>query len=378
MIWPPQKKLPSIVVIEGFWGVGKSTLITNIRQSYPVLFIPEPNYISAGIKTGISEWYQGQHNKRMKLAKKYIKFGENVILERSILSSAAFYYARHGFIPKWFDSSKLELSSLNNIHIFFLYNDKNSFLKNYSEIKDKGVKSAMAKESFYDNYFNFLAKIVPKLINQKIVCVKISGNRYQPDVNKEIKKILSDNHSWKRKIKEIKHYCASAIMFNGDKFLLLYSSKHGHFSLPQGHRNKGEEFASTISREIKEETGFYDFEIIMPIDTYGFRFYNKNQIIHKIITCFLVRLNSLKKNKKCFEVHESYTNRFFTAENAIKKLKWSEDKEIMKRAQNIIMANKKMPHFKKRGILSFKSSATTIDLKSLVRNNSFERVYQQS
>jgi len=349
MIGPSQKKLPNIVVIEGFWGVGKSTLITNIRQSYPVLFIPEPNYISAGIKTGISEWYRDQHNERMKLAKKYIKFGENVILERSILSSVAFYYARHGFMPKWFDQSKLELSSLNNIHIFFLYNDKNSFLKNYSEIKDRSVKSAMAKESFYYNYFNFFAKIVPKLINQKIVCVKISKNRYQPDISGEIKKILSDNHSEKRKMKEIKHYCASAIMFYDDKFLLLYSSKHRHFSLPQGHRNEGEDLASTILREIKEETGFYDFEIIMPIDTYGFRFYNKNQITNKIITCFLVKINSLKKNKKGFEAHESYTNHFFTAHNAIKKLNWSEDKEAMKRAQNIIMSNKTMSRFKKTG-----------------------------
>src|SRR3989344_8593401 len=136
MIWPPQKKLPSIVVIEGFWGVGKSTLITNIRQSYPVLFIPEPNYISAGIKTGISEWYQGQHNKRMKLAKKYIKFGENVILERSILSSAAFYYARYGFAPKWFNFTKSNITTLSNLHVFLLHIDKKSFLNNVSEIKD--------------------------------------------------------------------------------------------------------------------------------------------------------------------------------------------------------------------------------------------------
>lgn len=353
MIKPFQKKLPNIVIIEGFWGVGKSTLITTIRQSYPVLFIPEPNYISAGIKTGISEWYRDQHNKRMELAKKYIGYGENVILERSILSSIAFYYARHGFMPKWFNSSKLELSFLNNIHIFFLYNDKNSFLKNYFKIKDRSVKSAMIKKSFYDNYFNFFAEIAPKLIKQKIVCVKISENQYQPDINKEIKKILSGNHSETKKIKESKHYCASAVMFYGDKFLLLYSSKHRHFSLPQGHRNEGEELIDTILREIKEETGFYDFEIIMPINTYGFRFYNKNQITHKIITCFLVKLNSLKKNKKGFEAHESYTNHFFVAENAIKKLNWPEDKEVMKRAQNIIVANKKMPSFKKTGHLVF-------------------------
>ena len=35
--------------------------------------------------------------------------------------------------------------------------------------------------------------------------------------------------------------------------------------------------------------------------------------------------------------------------NAIKKLNWSEDKEAMKRAQNIIMSNKTMSRFKKTG-----------------------------
>lgn len=346
-----QNKLPKILVIEGFWGVGKSTMITSIRKSYPVLFIPEPNYINAGITSNTSEWYREQHKERMELAKKYVNYGESVILERSILSSAAFYYAEYGIVPEWFSSIGSKLKSSPNLYFFFLYNNRSSFLKSVSEIKDNSVRAAVAKNKlFYDNYLNFFTKVAPELIGAKIASIKIPKDLYQPlDGNKYVKKILNRRHSGpKGKLKEVKVNCASAVIFHKDKFLLLYSNKHNHFSLPQGHQNNGEKITDTVLREIKEETGFNNLKIIKLITTYSIRFYDRGKITNKIITCFLVKLKSLKKTKKALESHESYTNHFFTIEAAVKKLNWAEDKEMFINAQKIINQMKSPASSEKR------------------------------
>jgi len=332
-----QKKSPKILVIEGFWGIGKSTIITTIRQFYPVLFIPEPNYITAGVKSKISPWYRCQHNKRMILAKKYNQCGENVILERSILSSVAFYYAQYGVVPRWFNSIKSRLRLSHNLFFFFLYKSNKYSSDDIGKIKDKNVRLAISKNKlFYNNYFTFFTEIAPKLIGPQIICIKISQNPYQ-SINKYVRKILTDNHlNIKRKLREVKEYCANAVIFYKDKFLLLYSKKHRDFCFPQGHKNEGEKDTDTILREIKEETGFYDLEIIELITTYNIRFYRNKKIINKTIACFLIRVRSLIKTKKTLESHESYTNHFFTYEDAIKKLNWTENKNIIKCAKKII------------------------------------------
>lgn len=329
-----QIKIPVIIVMEGFWGTGKSTMIAKARQSYPLLFIPEPNYISSKIKSGISKWYRHEHNKRMRLAEKYIQYGRSAILERSILSSAAFHYARYKTIPFWFSSTTKKLQSLSNLYVFFFYEGKKDFLRKVADIQDRTVRTAIVKQkNFYERYLDFFEKIVPKIIGPRVRCVKIS-NGSSINLNRKIKELLKDGKvNIKRKLKEVKLYCASAVIFYKDKLLLLYSNKHRHFSFPQGHRRPNEKFSQTILREIREETGFYDLKIITPISTYGYRFFDKGIIKHKVIKCFLVKLRSLKKRSKRLERHESYTNYFFTAQDALNKLKWAEDKELLKQAQ---------------------------------------------
>ena len=53
----------------------------------------------------------------MDLAKIYCGYGENTVMERSIISSAAFYYSQHRSVPDWFKSCANEISSLKNLNI---------------------------------------------------------------------------------------------------------------------------------------------------------------------------------------------------------------------------------------------------------------------
>ncbi|MEA3464324.1 MAG: NUDIX domain-containing protein [Patescibacteria group bacterium] len=337
-----KNKSPKIIIIEGIWTVGKSTVIFKIRSKYPVLFIPEPNHIKSGIKSGIAEWYKKQHAERMDLAKTYCSYGENTVMERSIISSAALFYAQHCSIPDWFKSCVKKISSLKNLNIIFLFKDKRSFLSKVSEIENKEIsKMALSSDSFYKNYNYFYTDILPGLVDNKILNMKVSKNRSLSSGDEEvIKKIFNEGRRGvKNRLEEKEEYCASAIIFHKNKFLTLYSSNHRQYVFPQGHQENNEDILNTNKREVIEETGFKDFKIISPIKTYSYRFYNKGKIIHKIISCFLIKLETLKKTKKKFEDHESYRNYFFTIEEVIKKLSWAEDKEMVSLAQKIIIKN---------------------------------------
>lgn len=342
-----KNKLPKIIIIEGIWAVGKSTVISNIRSKYPVLFIPEPNHIKSGVRSDITEWYKKQHEERMDLAKTYCGYGENTVMERSIISSAAFCYAQYHSIPDWFKSYANNNSSLKNLFIVFLFSNKKSFLSKVSEIENKKISEmASSNNFFYDNYIYFYTDILPKLIDNKILQMKVSKDRNLSLSDEEvIKKLLSEGRKGvKNRLEEKEEYCASAIIFFKNKFLTLYSSNHRQHAFPQGHQENNEDILDTIKREVIEETGFKDFKIISSIKTYSYRFYNKGKIIHKIISCFLIKLETLKKTKKKLDAHESYRNYFFTIEEVIKKLSWAEDKEMVALAQKIII--KKSPHFK--------------------------------
>lgn len=312
---------PSILLIEGLWGTGKSTLISRIRSRYPVLFIPEPNFQTSRIKKNISEWYKVQHQNRLKTALKYTQNGEQVIMERSILSNAAFYYAKRRKFPSWFNESKLSLLSVPRLHIVLLYSDKETFKKRVRFIKDRSVRRSIENnEHFYDNYIDFYKKI-----GLNVISVKNHTNFSFNKIDSIFKKIFEKKT--RSRYKEQIHHCSSAVVTFNKKILVLYSQKHQQFTLPQGHQKSSESSIETIKREVAEETGFTDLNVIRPIRTYDFRFYINGGVTRKSVICYLVKLKSLAFSGKRMETHEAYKNYFVDCDDALRKLNWPEDRE---------------------------------------------------
>ncbi|MDE2038176.1 MAG: NUDIX domain-containing protein [Patescibacteria group bacterium] len=325
---------PNILLVEGLWGAGKSTLISKIREKYPVLFVPEPNYQVSGIKTSITEWYKKQHETRLKTALEYASHGEHVVMERSILSNAAFHYAKHAKMPDWFDSSKFSLFSVANLRIFFLYTDKQTFMHNAKYIKDPSVRNAIKNNKlFYKNYVNFF-----RHIGFDVQFVNSTNQLASPTVNKHLHKIFGKKV--KSDFKEVTHPCSSAVVTYGDKLLILYSKKHKQYTLPQGHIKPGESAKKTIYREITEETGYTDMKVLRRIRSYSFRFLNDNSVIKKDIDCFFVTLKNLNRVHKRLEKHESYKNFIVHQDKGLRMLNWPEDRENVTRAYEFISTKK--------------------------------------
>lgn len=88
-----------IVILEGPWGSGKSTIAAELLVKFPrAIFIPEPDHLVQDIGgQEIERWYWEQFSKREEEAKKLSLQGNIVILERCRLSVMAYLYSIEDF-----------------------------------------------------------------------------------------------------------------------------------------------------------------------------------------------------------------------------------------------------------------------------------------
>ena len=137
---------------------------------------------------------------------------------------------------------------------------------------------------------------------------------------------------------------AGAIVFIKDKeslyLLLQYQEKHWDF--PKGNIEKGEKDLETVKREIEEETGIKDVEIISNFKEkiqYYFKF--KGDLINKTVIFYLAKTNS-KEVKLSFE-HIGFE--WLPFDKAIEKLTFKNSKEILKKANDFLKTHKTLDDF---------------------------------
>ena len=137
---------------------------------------------------------------------------------------------------------------------------------------------------------------------------------------------------------------AGAIVFKKDKepiyLLLHYEAKHWDF--PKGNIEKGEDDIETVKREIEEETGIKDIEIVKDFKEkiqYYFKF--KDELINKTVIFYLAKTNT-KQIKLSFEHTGSI---WLPYEKAIEKLTFKNAKEILKKANKFLKTHKTLDDF---------------------------------
>lgn len=125
-----------------------------------------------------------------------------------------------------------------------------------------------------------------------------------------------------------KEVSCGIIVFDNNKVLLI-KHKGGHTSFPKGHVEKGETLKVTAKRETKEETGI-DAEIkgnICFINTYV-----PKEGYEKDVLLFIGEKIGGELKPQLEEV--SFCD-FFTKEEALEKLTYDIDKEILEEAYKI-------------------------------------------
>ena len=137
---------------------------------------------------------------------------------------------------------------------------------------------------------------------------------------------------------------AGAIVFRKDKepvyLLLQYEAKHWDF--PKGNIEKGETDQETVKREIEEETGIKDIEIIKDFKEkiqYYFKF--EGELINKTVIFYLAKTKT-EKVKLSFEHIGSI---WLPYDKAIEKLTFKNAKEILENAHKFLKTHKTLDEF---------------------------------
>jgi len=175
-------KIRKIIIIEGIWGSGKTTLAKELAKKLNGTFLKEPNHIMAGIKSKninhITRWYLNYHQKNFDSAVKLALDGETIIIERSILYNIAFQRVilkdkNTDVLFKNFIKSIKNIKKISDINIKFIYLKPKNLQKKLALMKtDKNVKR-FAEICLLRDIDKELVKLLSKLSDAALIELQI-------------------------------------------------------------------------------------------------------------------------------------------------------------------------------------------------------------
>ncbi|MFQ5975272.1 MAG: bis(5'-nucleosyl)-tetraphosphatase [Candidatus Hydrothermarchaeales archaeon] len=123
---------------------------------------------------------------------------------------------------------------------------------------------------------------------------------------------------------------------NGKREYLLLHYGAGHWDLPKGHIEEGEDPKETAKRELKEETGIE--EIIFCGDfqeRIDYTFKKRRELVYKEVLFFLARTN--KKTVTLSYEHKGFE--WLNFKDALEKLTYKNAKDVLGKAEAFLNQN---------------------------------------
>ncbi len=133
-----------------------------------------------------------------------------------------------------------------------------------------------------------------------------------------------------------REFSAGGIVFNkkGEVLLTRHSQNH-HWGFPKGLIEQGQKSEETALREVKEEGGV-EAKILDKVGYSKYIYTFNNEKIFKVVTYFLMEYISGSPKDHDWEMEDAG---WFTPDEALKTLSFSQDKELLKKALLLIRSD---------------------------------------
>lgn len=120
----------------------------------------------------------------------------------------------------------------------------------------------------------------------------------------------------------MKEYSAGAVIFHGNKVLVIHQKNGNHFGFPKGHIEPNEHVKDTAIREVFEEVGLR----IKLLDVHYDIYYEPKPGVEKKVTYFLATSHTERLIIQTSEIHQAF---WFDVQEAIKHLTYDNDKKVL-------------------------------------------------
>jgi 8-oxo-dGTP pyrophosphatase MutT (NUDIX family) len=245
------------IILEGTWGLGKTTVAKEFAKRFNYLFIPEPSHLEAEKNedlTNLQTWYRSAH---LKQEKYFAHSGvEPCILERSILSVFAFEYALYQALPSLSEMARLrEVLAQSKTLLVYLTPESESYdaLKQSCRVGEN-IQSILANKEALDRYFKFYSSILP----WKYDIVPLILPSIDERINRDAIRVASEIHSAleAQRVGQVNVICLdTAISMKDPRILIMHRvpNRGGFWQTVTGGIHPGEPLTLAAAREVLEE-----------------------------------------------------------------------------------------------------------------------------
>jgi len=132
----------------------------------------------------------------------------------------------------------------------------------------------------------------------------------------------------------VTYQAAGGVIIHGDRMLLLDRPSRGEVRLPKGHVEPGEEPREAALREVREEAGYADLEIIADLGAVMNHFFipDKNREVKREEIFYLMRLASDAPFARDDHDAGQFRAVWVTFDEAAARLTYESEKEFARRA----------------------------------------------
>jgi 8-oxo-dGTP pyrophosphatase MutT (NUDIX family) len=131
----------------------------------------------------------------------------------------------------------------------------------------------------------------------------------------------------------VRYQAAGGVVVDGDRVLVLRRPSWGEMRLPKGHIDPGETPRATALREVSEESGYADLEIVADLGTQVVEFdWNERHYVRDE-RYFLMRLRSEQKLARNRHDEHQFIPDWVTWDEAITLLTFEAEREWVRRGR---------------------------------------------